>query len=76
MLEYYCDEGERDRANTHSEDSMNVEEVQELACLYNEEFGDAELDKEWTETAYNDLGRAEQEQISWADFHDAIQASR
>ena len=48
--------------------------INAAAESYRNEFGDASLDAEWSETAYADLSSEDQKQISWREFHDAIQA--
>jgi hypothetical protein len=48
--------------------------IEQAAASWKQEFGDEILDGEWTGTAYADLSSADQKQIDWSDFHDAIKA--
>lgn len=48
--------------------------INNAADSYRHEFGTSTLDGEWSETAYNDLTGEDQKQITWREFHDAIQA--
>lgn len=48
--------------------------IEQAATSWKQEFGDEILDGEWTGTAYADLSSADQQQIDWSDFHDAIRA--
>ena len=46
--------------------------IEQTAKAYQSEFPGESLDAEWSETAYNDFSRDEQEQISWDEFHKRV----
>jgi hypothetical protein len=37
--------------------------------------GETTVDAEWSETGYSDISLAEQEFISWREFHDQLEAA-